>query len=53
MEKKELFARVFPFWEDLSPQEQEQMLQSSMETVYPKGTVIHRSEQGCKGIMLL
>lgn len=52
-EREALFAEAFPFWKDLAPQQQSAILESSVEIFYPKGTVLHRAEQGCKGILLL
>lgn len=48
-----LFELLLPFWNDLSASEKEDLIQGCFTTTYSKGTLMHRSEQGCSGIMLI
>lgn len=43
--------QIFPFWNKLSKAEQDSLLQGMVELRYEKGTLIHRSDESCKGIM--
>ena len=43
--------QIFPYWDKLSKTEQELLHQSSVELQYKKGTLVHRSEESCKGMM--
>lgn len=43
--------QIFPFWSKISRAEQEILQQGSVKVQYEKGTLIHRSEESCKGIM--
>lgn len=52
-EKRQLFANTLPFWRNLSDNEQLSLLEGSVKSFCPKGMVISRSEQGCKGIMII
>ncbi len=42
---------IFPFWENLSDAEKNQIEQSVYAERYPKGMLMHRSEDSCKGFM--
>ena len=42
---------IFPFWENLSDAEKNQIEQSVYAERYPKGMLMHRSEDSCKGLM--
>lgn len=45
--------KLLPFWNELNPQEQEQLLKSSISVKYHKGMLMSCYEQGCSGIMLI
>lgn len=49
-EKLELFL---PFWNELEPKEQELLEQGCSVVKYEKGTLMHRCEQDCSGMMLV
>ncbi|WP_349255142.1 Crp/Fnr family transcriptional regulator [Acetivibrio sp.] len=53
MAKTFYFDEMLPFWNELDNLEKEMIKQGSIETKYKKGSLLHSSEQGCKGIMLL
>lgn len=42
---------IFPFWEKLSDAEKNQIKQSVYVESYPKGMLMHRTEDSCKGLM--
>lgn len=42
---------IFPFWEKLSDAEKNQIEQSVYVESYPKGMLMHRTEDSCKGLM--
>ena len=42
---------IFPFWEKLSDAEKNQIEQSVYVERYPKGMLMHRTEDSCKGLM--
>jgi len=44
---------MLPFWSELCDSEKEMIEQSSIKARYEKGMILNRSEQECKGIMLL
>ena len=48
-----LLTEALPFWEGLSPQEQQLLLDAAVPSTIPKGTITHRADQDCKGIMLV
>ena len=55
MEKQEfisLFKENFPFWDNLSPVEQDTFINSSQEITFKKGTNIHNGNE-CTGIILI
>lgn len=47
----EQLKRFFPFWGRLSPDEQAFLVQSTSETHYEKGGIIHSGEQKCVGVL--
>ena len=49
----ELFARSLPFWPHLSPEEQALFRDTAVPSTVPKGTITHRADQDCRGIMLV
>lgn len=48
-----LLTEALPFWEGLTPQEQQLLLDAAVPSTIPKGTITHRADQDCKGIMLV
>lgn len=48
-----LFAQALPFWPQLSPEEQALFRDTAVPSTVPKGTITHRADQDCRGIMLL
>jgi len=52
MEEK-ILAAAFPFWDRLSGQEKESLVQGCVPAAYTKGTHVHRSDMGCKGVILV
>lgn len=47
-----LFRETFPFWESLSPEDQEALLRSSYPVDFKKGTHIHDGNE-CTGVILV
>jgi len=45
------YEMIFPFWEKLSDAEKNQIEQSVYVESYPKGMLMHRTEDSCKGLM--
>lgn len=43
--------KILPFWPTLNETHRELISQSVMEQTYEKGAIIHRTEDGCKGLM--
>ena len=48
-----LLAHTLPFWPELSPEEQDTLKRSVLPSNVPKGTVTHRADQECQGLLLL
>lgn len=48
-----LFARALPFWDGLTQEEQELILSTAIPSTMPKGTIAHRADQDCSGILLV
>ena len=48
-----LLAHTLPFWPELSPEEQATLKRSILPSTVPKGTVTHRADQECQGLLLL
>ena len=46
-------ASAFPFWAQLTPQEQEQLCRFTRPVHYAKGTRVHSPLENCVGILLL
>ena len=46
-----VFSSIFSFWKDLSPAQNNFLSQSVRQEFYSAGTLIHRADSGCKGIM--
>ncbi len=49
----ELFAQALPFWPHLSPEEQALFRDTAVFSTVSKGTITHRADQDCRGIMLI
>ena len=49
----DIWSQMLPFWEHLTPQEQMALREASVPSTLPKGTITHRADQDCKGILLL
>ena len=47
----DIFSQMLPFWEHLTPQEQMALREASVPSTLPKGTITHRADQDCKGIL--
>lgn len=50
MEEK---LRTYPFWDRLSEEERETLLESAALVSYHKGACVHRSDMGCTGAVLV
>lgn len=47
------WEELFPCWKELSKDEQLLLKEKSMHVEYKKGTLLHRCDQDCAGIMLI
>ncbi|MDD6043431.1 MAG: Crp/Fnr family transcriptional regulator [Eubacteriaceae bacterium] len=45
------YSRIYPFWDKLSDDEREDIVHSCYTENYPKGGLMHRSEENCKGLI--
>ena len=43
----------FPFWQQLSSQEQQLLEETAVLRTYEKGTVLHDGTQDCTGLLLI
>lgn len=50
---KKYLEQFFPCWEILSQEERQNVAEHSLSIHYEKGTMVHRSDQDCKGLMLI
>lgn len=48
-----LFQEYFPFWEHLSPHEQDLLCRHTMQAKYSKGSILHNGSDDCVGMILL
>ena len=48
-----LLADALPFWPQLTPEEQDLFRRTAVDANIPKGTITHRADQDCRGIMLV
>lgn len=48
-----IFYDTFPFWDKLSDDERATILESCLKKNIEKGSVVHRSDMGCQGAILL
>lgn len=46
-------AAAFPFWQQLSVADKDAVMQSCVERKYEKKEIVHRSQERCKGALLL
>lgn len=47
------WKQLFPIWNQLSKEEQEQLEQSVGRKTYPKGTILHNGETDCMGLFVV
>ena len=52
-EKQKVLAENYSFWPHLTEEEKNRLTENCMAKTYEKGEVIHRSEEQCKGAILL
>ena len=52
-EKQKVLAENYPFWPHLTEDEKNRLTENCVAKTYEKGEVIHRSEEQCKGAILL
>ena len=52
-EKQTLLRENYPFWEYLTKEEEERLLSNCQMVEYKKNELVHRSEDQCKGAILL
>ena len=52
-EKQRLLQENYPFWEHLTEAQEERLTKGCQEAAYQKGELVHRSEDQCKGAILL
>jgi len=45
------YQSLFPFWDKLTELEQSAITESCYTETYPKGALMHRSSENCKGLM--
>ncbi len=48
----DIFANLFPFWQDLSGEDKEYLIDNSAQITYPRGTTIHDGSE-CTGVILI
>lgn len=47
-----VYQELFPFWDELSPQDQAELCRSSSARTYPKGAALHDGQE-CSGVILV
>ena len=52
-ENQILLEEHYPFWEHLTEEERETLVSNCAEKTYQKGELVHRSEEQCKGAILV
>ena len=52
-EKQKLLEENYPFWEHLTQEQAEKLTACCQTAVYRRGGLVHRSEEQCKGAILL
>ncbi|PWM25742.1 MAG: Crp/Fnr family transcriptional regulator [Oscillospiraceae bacterium] len=45
--------RIFPFWGELAQPEQEALRRGCIQSAHPKGTLLHRFDRDCRGVLLV
>lgn len=45
--------RIFPFWKNLDQRQREAIRRGCIRSSHPKGTLLHRSDRDCRGVMLV
>lgn len=53
MKEKLELGRIFPFWEELTQREQEELQQNIVETACSKGTILHYGGSECAGVQII
>lgn len=53
LDKTALFSAALPFWAELDDAQRQILTDSSSLSRFPKGTVTHQSQQGCKGLQFV
>jgi len=43
--------KIYPFWNQLNNSEQDQIEKACFKEIYPKGTIMHKSTDSCKGLL--
>ena len=44
-------CNIFPFWEKLTDEEKQQISNECYTEVYEKGTIMHKADDTCVGLM--
>ena len=52
-EKEKMLASAFPFWEKLTMEQQNRMLQGVIGNHYAKGTMLHYGGKECAGVQII
>ena len=52
-EKLAFYQSAFPVWEDLTPQQRDLLLSSTIEKTFPKGAALHQGGQDCSGLVIV
>ena len=52
-EHRDCLAKGFPFWNDLTPDEQDMLCRYTRPVHYAKGARVHSPLESCVGILLL
>ena len=52
-EHRDCLAKGFPFWDDLTPDEQDMLCRYTRPVHYTKGARVHSPLESCVGILLL
>ena len=52
-EKEKMLASAFPFWEKLTKDQQNRMLQGVIGNHYVKGTMLHYGGKECAGVQII
>ena len=52
LELEKLFSNTFPFWNELSTEDKDTLLRSSVSASFKKGTNVHNGAE-CTGVILV